>query len=53
MLGKNKYGPYFKPNWKGSSARYSDFRKALLDEPLVTKRIEVLRDRGDSSSTWN
>ena len=53
VLGEPKYGLGSKPHCKASSARYPAFHKALLDEPSRTKRIEMVRSCGDSSSTRN
>ena len=43
VLGDPKYGPGYEPHWKSGSARYPDFYKALIEEPLRTKRIEMVR----------
>ena len=53
VLGDPKYGPGSEPHWKASSAYYPAFCKNLLDEPSRTKRIEMVRARGDSLSTRN
>ena len=53
VLGEPKYGPGSEPLWKAGSARHPAFYNALLDEPLGTKRIEMVRAHGDSSFTWN
>ena len=53
LLGEPKYGPGSKHHWKAGSARYLAFYKALLDEPLINNRIEMVRARGDSSSPRN
>ena len=52
-MGDPKYGPGSKPHWKAGSACYPAFYKALLDEPSITKRIEVVSALGDSLSTRN
>ena len=53
VLGEPNYGPNSEPHWKAGSAHYSAFYKALLDEPLITKRIEMVRVCGDSLPTGN
>ena len=53
LLGDTKYGLGSEPHWKAGSARYPAFYKALLDEPSRTKRIDMVRARGVSSSTRN
>ena len=53
VLGEPKYVPGSEPHWKAGSAHYPAFYKALLDEPSRTKRIEMVRACGDSSSTGN
>ena len=53
VLGEPKYGPSSKPHWKSGNAHYTAFYKALLDETLRTKRIDMLRARDVSSSTGN
>ena len=53
VLVDTKYGTGPKPHWKSGSAHYLDFYKALLDEPSITKRIEMMSTRGASSSMRN
>ena len=53
VLVEPKYGPGSEPHWKACSARYPDFYKDLLDEPSRTKRINMVRARGVSSSKRN
>ena len=53
MLGEPKYGPGYEPHWKAGSARYPVFYKSLLDETSRTDRDDMVRARGNSSSTRN
>ena len=43
VLGEPKYGPGSEPHWKGGSACYPAFYKALLEETSRTKRTEIVR----------
>ena len=53
VLGEPKYGPSSEPHWKSGSAYYPAFYKALLDEPSITNKIEMVRARGVSSYMRN
>ena len=53
VLGETKYGPGSKPHWKAGGPHYPAFYKDLLYEPSRTKRIDMVRARGVSSSTRN
>ena len=53
VLGELKYVPGSEPHWKAGSACYPAFYKAIIDESLRTKRIDMVRARGDSLSTRN
>ena len=44
VLGEEKYGPGSEPQWKAGGARYPNLYKALLEEPLRTRRIKLLED---------
>ena len=53
VLVEPKYGTGSEHHWKAGSACYPYFFKAFLDEPSRTKRIDMVRSRGDSFSTRN
>ena len=48
LLEEPKYGPGSEPHWKAGSVRYPSLYKALLDEPSITKRIDMVRALGIS-----
>ena len=52
VLGEPKYGPGSKPHWKAGRARYMAFYKALLEEPLITQSIEMVRARTREYLYW-
>ena len=43
-MGEEKYGPGSEPQWKAGGTRYLNLYKALLEEPLRTRRTKLLED---------